>query len=377
MSEPYRVLVTCGAFEPGFRAGGPIRSVAAIVDTAPEDVAITLVTADRDLGDACPYPGLSGEWVERGRCRIFYLNVRSPRQWLRLWRELRHESYDLLYLNSLWSLLFTAVPVLARALRLIRTQAVLLAPRGELGPDAPAPKARAKRLFRAAWGQVLKAQPMRWHASTDVESAHIRTAYPWADIVVVSNQTSLPAQALPARSHDGSARIVFLGRISPQKNLELLLRALDLVPDPVRLDIYGPIEDAPYWSRCQSLINHLPPHLHVGYRGAVEAADVAATFNRYDAFAFPTLGENFGHAIAESLSASCPVICSAHTPWTGVLTDGGGLVTPLAATDLAACLKKLAAMTPDERHAWRAQAGQAYERWTAEQSTVNILAQVR
>ena len=28
--EPYHVLVTCEYFEPGFRAGGPIRSIAAI-----------------------------------------------------------------------------------------------------------------------------------------------------------------------------------------------------------------------------------------------------------------------------------------------------------------------------------------------------------
>jgi glycosyltransferase involved in cell wall biosynthesis len=46
---------------------------------------------------------------------------------------------------------------------------------------------------------------------------------------------------------------------------------------------------------------------------------VREVFSRYDAFVLPTLGENVGHVIAESLSASCPVICSDETPWTDLL----------------------------------------------------------
>jgi len=48
----------------------------------------------------------------------------------------------------------------------------------------------------------------------------------------------------------------------------------------------------------------------------------------YDAFIFPTLGENFGHVIIESLSAGCPVLCSDQTPWNDVFRAGGGSVIP-------------------------------------------------
>jgi hypothetical protein len=71
--RPFRVLVTCGVFKPGSRGGGPIRSVANVVDTAPNDVDIMLVTRDRDLGSSEPYGGLSGQCVPRGRARVFYL----------------------------------------------------------------------------------------------------------------------------------------------------------------------------------------------------------------------------------------------------------------------------------------------------------------
>ena len=62
------------------------------------------------------------------------------------------------------------------------------------------------------------------------------------------------------------------------------------------------------------------------YRGELAPEAVRSTFARYDMFVFPTQGENFGHVIAESLSASCPVICSDETPWSPVLRAGGGAV---------------------------------------------------
>ena len=38
-------------------------------------------------------------------------------------------------------------------------------------------------------------------------------------------------------------------------------------------------------------------------------------FGNNDFLILPTKGENFGHVIAESLSASLPVIISQNTPW--------------------------------------------------------------
>src|SRR5262245_37242560 len=124
----FRVLSTCGAFEPGFRGGGPVRSMAHILDTLPENTALSLITRDRDLGSPEPYPGLSGRWVSRAPARVFYLNTGRPGQWLRLWRELRAERFDLLYLNSLWAPTYTVMPVLAARLGLIRATRILIAP---------------------------------------------------------------------------------------------------------------------------------------------------------------------------------------------------------------------------------------------------------
>ena len=47
-------------------------------------------------------------------------------------------------------------------------------------------------------------------------------------------------------------------------------------------------------------------------------------FSKYDAFIFPTLSENYGHVIVESLIVGTPVIISNNTPWTDVNDFGCG-----------------------------------------------------
>ncbi|HEX9999959.1 MAG TPA: hypothetical protein VGB74_05870, partial [Actinoplanes sp.] len=254
VDERLRVLITCGTFEPGFRGGGPVRSVAHILDTASERIAAVLITSDRDAGATAPYPGLTGRWRPRNRARIFYLNVHAPRQWLRLWRDLRDVPFDLLYVNSFLSPLFTVLPILAVRLRLLRCSGVLIAPRGELSAGALSLKAAKKRLFLRWWGRFLAGTAVRWHASTAREAAEIRAVYPWADVDVGLNQVMLPQDPEPPTIGGHTARLTFIGRVSPIKNVHLIIEALHHVDTRVEFDIYGPVEDRAYWSRCQSTI---------------------------------------------------------------------------------------------------------------------------
>jgi glycosyltransferase involved in cell wall biosynthesis len=377
--RPYRVLATCGAFEPGFRGGGVVRGVTQTVQTVSKHVDLTLVTRDRDLGSSDPYPGLSGRWIRQNRARVFYLEIGKPWNWWRLWRELRDVPFDLLYVNSLWEPAFTMIPVVAGRLGLIRTRKVLLAPHGELSPGALSLKAAKKRLFLKWWAPFLKSMDVVWQAHTDREAAEIRAVCPWAHIEVNGYQTTLPETPTPPRTaNEGPARLVFIGRISPKKNLDLVLSTLLRLSAPMAFNIYGPLEDARYWSRCQSLISRMPSAVRVEYKGELAPADVRDTFAKYDAFAFPTLGENFGYVIAESLSASCPVICSDETPWTEILKAGGGrVIRDLTTEGLGKELERIAAMTPTERMHARQVAGDAYRSWRNRAQNRNILDHAR
>ncbi|WFE39497.1 glycosyltransferase family 4 protein [Micromonospora sp. WMMD998] len=375
----YRVIATAGVFEPGFRGGGPIRSLRFILDTLPGDLDVTLITRDRDLGSPAPYPGLSGRLLRRdGRSAVFYLNPAAPRHWARLIRHVRARPVDLLYVNSVWSL-FSVLSILAVALRLVRVGAVLVAPRGELSPGALAIRTAKKRLFLALWAPVLRRLGVRWQACSRLEEQQIRANVPWAQVMVNGNESPIPAQpAPPVVAHDGPLRLVFVGRISPMKNLSTALEAVAGTTRPVEFDIFGPPEDARYWSRCQRIIAAMPGHVRVRYLGELAAAEVIPTFSRYDAFLFPTLGENFGHVILESLASGCPVVCSDRTPFSELILDTGGtVVRPATAAGLSRVLDLLADRTPEERAEAKETAGRRYRRWRQGHREPNVLEHAR
>ncbi|MEV4813676.1 glycosyltransferase family 4 protein [Micromonospora avicenniae] len=375
--EPFRVLLICEFFEPGFRAGGPIRSVAQLLDVVSPAIEVTMVTRDRDLGATEPYPGLSGRWVRRGRTSICYLDVRRPRQWYDLLKTLRSTRFDLLYVNSLWAT-SSILAVLAARARLIRARQALIAPRGELAAGALGIKGRKKQLFLRAWRPFLKRSRVLWHATSPHEAQLIRNTFPWARVETRRNEVSLPPDPAVPHEIDGLPRLVFIGRISPIKNLATVIEALAQVTTPVLFDIYGPLEDKAYWAECKRLAERLPATVTLSYRGELAPHEVRPTFARYDAFVFPTKGENFGHVIAESLSASCPVICSDQTPWSTVLRTGGGAVlTDLTPAALAHQIDQVAGRTPAKRLDARLAAGAAYRSWRAESDGPNILDRIR
>lgn len=85
-------------------------------------------------------------------------------------------------------------------------------------------------------------------------------------------------------------------------------------------------------------------------------------FSQATAFLFPTLGENFGHVIAEALSVGCPVFVTANTPWTELIQRGAGKIIisdEQTATDLVA----LASMTREDQMNLRNQILTFYRKW--------------
>ncbi|MCB1827416.1 MAG: glycosyltransferase, partial [Coxiellaceae bacterium] len=108
------------------------------------------------------------------------------------------------------------------------------------------------------------------------------------------------------------------------KNLHFALKSLNGLKGDVVFDIYGPIEDAGYWKKCQNSIDSLPTNIQVSYRGQLDHRQVAKTLPLYDLFYLPTLGENFGHIIFEALSAGLPVLISDQTPWLHLETQRAG-----------------------------------------------------
>jgi glycosyltransferase involved in cell wall biosynthesis len=53
----------------------------------------------------------------------------------------------------------------------------------------------------------------------------------------------------------------------------------------------------------------------VRFHGVINSHEFPSLAEKYDYFVLPTLGENYGHAIVESLALGLPILISDQTPW--------------------------------------------------------------
>jgi len=330
-----KILTSVGYYLPGYKAGGPIRTLTNMVDHLGDEFKFKIVTADRDFGDNKHYPGIKIDgWNRVGKAEVFYMspNRRSLSDFKRL---LCSTEYDVLYLNSFFSPHFTIKPLLIRRLRLIPDRPLVVAPRGEFSPGALGLKSFKKRVYITAAKALGLYKGVVWQASSEHEEADIRCWF-GSDARVVAAPNLPPvinaadeSKAVKSKIK-GCLKIIFLSRISRKKNLDGALKMLKGVKGEIQFNIYGPMEDKTYWTECQKIIGSLPENIEVRYCGSVAHEKVGAVMREHDIFFFPTLGENFGHVILEALCAGCPILISDQTPWQDLEEKGVGWDLPLS-----------------------------------------------
>ncbi len=105
-----------------------------------------------------------------------------------------------------------------------------------------------------------------------------------------------------------SWRICFAGRLTASKGPDLAIRALALMPDEARLDVYGE-GDAAYEAGLRELVRALGLTSRVRFHGAVSRPALAAAFARADVLLFPNRWtEPFGLVPLEAMAARLPVV---------------------------------------------------------------------
>ena len=193
----------------------------------------------------------------------------------------------------------------------------------------PKRKKKEKYLFLANLFS-LYSKNIVWHATSDLEANEISLAlkkhlkFNNARIKIAQNISPISDKYRIKVIEKNQIDLVFLSRISPKKNLKYALEVLEKCTSFINFDIWGPLEDQCYWEECEKLIEILPSNITVNYKGSIAPPEVPKMLAEYDLFFFPTLGENFGHVIAESLSVGTPLLLSNTTPWINLEYYGVG-----------------------------------------------------
>lgn len=346
-----KILIVMSGFFPGKKYGGPPVSVDNFCSLMKE-YECYIVTLNHDMGELDKYPGLTTGWNDRVNCKVLYL---SDAEYIRNSFEnvIKTLQPDIIYLQGLFQSCILPCLQLAKQYKL----PVLLAPRGELCAGALSIKKYKKIPYIEAIKLMGLVKNIHWQSTSDEETEAIKRWMKANDdhIHYLSNIPSLPKGEYPKRGKvAGEGRFVFLSRIHPKKNLLSAIKYFHEVQGKAVLDIYGPIEDEEYWKECQEEIRTLPSAVTVEYKGLVEHDKVHEVFSQYNAFLFPTLSENYGHVIAESLIIGTPVIISDQTPWRGLEAAGAGWDFSLSDdTDFAKAINKIVVLNESENECFR------------------------
>lgn len=193
----------------------------------------------------------------------------------------------------------------------------------------------------------------------------------------------------PDRKHEHrpDPKILFVGRVSPEKGIHTLLEAFALVRQKLpeaRLDLIGARVDLPaglivdvsddplvralkrfydgsladdYQSFLDACVQRLHLADHVRFLGAVPHANLIQAYREAGLVVNPSLSESFGISVVEAMASGVPVVATRVGGMRETVLEGktGLLVDPENPTELAAAM--LDVLTSTQRHQDMSRAG--------------------
>jgi glycosyltransferase involved in cell wall biosynthesis len=255
------------------------------------------------------------------------------------------EEADIVHCYGLYNLLCPAAIALAHK----RNRSVLIEPLGMYRPKAR--NQFAKRLYHRWFTRRMFQRAARIVASSPAELEEFNGAVDKAKLVVRRNGIDvdvfrkLPPPAALRKRLNLSANdrvILYLGRISPIKNLEELVRAFARAAlANCKLVLAGPESEPGYVARLRDAIRSLKLEGNVILAGALFDEDKLSALAAAELMVLPSLSESFGNAAAEAVAAGVPVLLTETCGIAPMIHERAGLAVPLGVASLANGLRTM------------------------------------
>lgn len=317
------ILIFLRYYVPGFKSGGPIKSIKNLTNSLSNKYNFKIVTLNRDFGDKRPYKGLKkNKFLNLGNCKVNYIDSSKNKEF-QVYKILNNTKYDLIYLNSFFDKSFSIFPILINYFRLIPKKPIFLAVRGEFSKDT-IQENKIKYFKKVIYIFVSKIfnlyNDIFWHATNLTEKNFIQSYFSNSKkkIFCVENFGDLNFEFKKKKFKKKIISIVFISRINKIKNLLFAIQVLNKVKIDVEFNIYGYVADKEYFKNCKKALKLLPQNIKVKFYGPLKSEHVNQTLQQNDILILPSLGENYGHIINEAFSVGTPVIISDKTPWTNL-----------------------------------------------------------
>lgn len=314
-----KVLVFIDWYTPGYKAGGPVRSMVNMVDHLRDRIDFHLVTSDTEYTETTPYPGITpDQWTTLpGGEKVWYASTAGTNKGA--WKHLLDErEWSCVYVNGLYSRWFSIMPLwLLNGSK----QRRVVAPRGMLASGMMEHGRFKKRAFLAGMRTFGCYKGVEFQATNAEEEEDIKH---WLEPDGTVHRIPNLGRKLDVHSAGrrtkvpGELKLLSVARIAKEKNTLFAIQCLQGLKGSVTFDLFGPVYDEDYWRQCNDAIAQLPPNVRVDLQGTVHPREVPALMGRYDLLFMPSQGENFGHTMAEALACGLPMLISDRTPWKGL-----------------------------------------------------------
>lgn len=286
-----------------------------------------------------PPPGTFDEISFEYPCYLFsasfpsrFKRSQSAMQWL----ETHIQEFDCLIIHSLWNLLSIESAFIAAK----HQKPYVIWPHGSLDPF----DLQKKYFLKKAIGPLVikrvlkKASFVCCTTSLEAELLECYGSNPKVQVLPLAiekiheeGQRSRFRQTYNFEEND--TILLFLSRINYKKGLDILLQALKLLQkrnpanhQRIKLAIAGSGSEE-YTLYIKTLVNQLDLTSIVTFCGLLSGEAKADAFAGSDCFVLPSMNENFGIAVVESLQAGLPVLISKNVYiWQEIITQQGGWV---------------------------------------------------
>ncbi len=261
---------------------------------------------------------------------------------LAYWLKCNVAQFDVVHAHALFSFAPVTAAILARRAGI----PYVLRPLGVLnryGMTAHHP--RMKRVSLALLERRLIADASAIHFTSraeQTEAEHLQIKF--NPVVIPLGIDFATHRRAECKELPEQARLLFLSRIDPKKNLEGLLRGLShlsIYHPRLSLDVVGS-GDSKYIADLKALAAKLGLGDRVRWHGYLADQAKEDVLSGATALVLPSLSENFGLAVAEGLAAGLPCIVSRQV---GVAEDigraGAGILVGIEPRSIAAGINQL------------------------------------
>ncbi len=354
-----RILFPTSIFYPS-QAGGPANSVYFLAkELVKQGMEVFVFTTTIGINDLSKIK--INEWNSVDGMNVYY----SDRYW-------KHIPYNKILISDIpkvnlfhFSSFFDPFNLYFMILAKKRGTTCIISPRGEL-LDAPLKlKKRKKRIFLKNYFVKFLFKNAILHVTSDEEEGFVKEIYSnyfnkqlesRRTIFKVTNMldNNLFSYENKSENKKDYKYILYLGRISRKKNIELLIEVyskLDIDKN-IKLFIAGNInEDIKYGQELKNKVKNLNLENRIIFsEKSIEGKEKEDLYYNAELFVTTTRSENFGMVILESLIRKTPVVTTKGTPWEELNRRQCGYWVDMELNSIKSAIENYFSLSDDEKN---------------------------